>query len=57
MKIDFEYRITVYKDRAIIEGPIEVKAWVDIINLLQKHEEFTLITHNDGNGCKLVRHI
>lgn len=56
---DFEYRITVYPNHAIIEGPIEVHAWVDIINLLRKHEGFMLITHNEGDGyklgCKLVR--
>lgn len=54
-KTDFEYRITVYHNCAIIECPIEVKTFVDIVDVLRKHEGFTLITHTDGNAFKLLR--
>lgn len=55
MKTDFEYRVTVYPDHAIIEGSIPIPTWVGIIDLLIKHEGFSIITHNNGNGSKLVK--
>jgi hypothetical protein len=55
-KMIAEYKISVYKDYAIVEGGLP-HGVIELICQLCKIEGFTHITHYEGEGFKLIREI